>query len=783
MSALHHGTGDIGATGEGHETGMSWAEKLARERRARLAAERLLEQKSRELFAANQQLAIHARSLSDEIAAQRHVVASARAQADALKGQNIRVLDDLERAHTAAVMAERRLWDSIETIRDGFAVFDHQQRLVGANRGYLAVFEAQGGIAPGIHYAEILRLCAEGGLVDLGDEPPADWMARMLARWQGSDIAPEVIRFRDGPWVKLLDRRARDGDMVSLALNITETIEHEAELLKARARAEAASEAKSAFLANMSHELRTPMNGVVGMAELLCDSALTDEQKLYAETIRSSGEALLRIINDVLDYSRIEAARVVLRPEPFDLEHCIHEVAMLLQPGAREKGLELAIDYDLFLPTRLVADPGRMRQVLTNLMGNAVKFTPSGAVTVRVAGVECPAAQADDAPPAPGDTGSDGPFCDLRITVEDTGIGIPAEMQEHIFGEFNQVEAQSNRAFEGTGLGLAITRQLVTLMGGEIWVESAPGAGACFGVRLRLPLAEPADSAGPGPITLRRVLLLDDRLAERGILERQLGALGIPVVACRTPDEAIAALAADTFSLVLADDPADEARLPAFLAMLGARGVTVPVLALSARPAALVAGAARSPLVAALAKPVLRRELLGWLARITAGDDGGGQQTGAPAAPDVARAMRVLSAEDNRTNQLVFAKMVKDLDIDLAFANDGHEAVEMFESFRPDLIFMDISMPGMDGRAATRAIRAREAATGAARVPIVALTAHAMEGDSESILSAGLDHYLTKPLRRAAIHARVLAHVPPGARPPGALDAPAPGEQARAAAE
>ena len=750
---------------------MSWAEKLARERRARLAAERLLEQKSRELFAANQQLAIHARHLSDEIAAQRHVVASARAQADALKGQNSRVLDDLERAHTTAVMAERRLWDSIETIQDGFAVFDHAKRLVGANHAFAGVFSGTETLAPGTAYADILRLCADGGLVALEEEGVAEWVARMLARWDVPEIAPEVIRLRGDRWIKLIDRRARDGDMVSLALDITDTIEHEAELREARARAEAASEAKSAFLANMSHELRTPMNGVVGMAELLCDSALSDEQKLYAETIRTSGEALLRIINDVLDYSRIEAARVSLRPEVFDLEHCIQDVALLLQPSAREKGLELAIDYDLFLPTRFLADPGRMRQILTNLVGNAVKFTPQGHVLVRVAGIE-------GEPAAPGEV----PSCALVITVEDTGIGIPQDLQDHIFGEFNQVEAQTNRAFEGTGLGLAITRQLVALMEGEIWVESNPGEGACFGIRLHLPLAEPLDPAGPVPIRLKRALLVDDRLVERAILENQLRALGIAVTACRKPAEALAALsrrdAGDpAFDLVLADDPEDAACLPAFLAALGEAGWAGPVVALTRRANELAKAAGGAAPTAALSKPILRRDLLRALARLSLPAepaDAPGPAAPEPAAPPgPPRQMRVLSAEDNRTNQLVFAKMVKDLDIDLAFANDGHEAVAMAQDFAPDMIFMDISMPGMDGREATRAIRAREGETGAARVPIVALTAHAMDGDAEDILAAGLEHYLTKPLRRAAIHERILAHVPQGVRAPAPpTDAP-----------
>ncbi|MES2142812.1 MAG: ATP-binding protein, partial [Pseudomonadota bacterium] len=255
-----------------------------------------------------------------------------------------------------------------------------------------------------------------------------------------------------------------DGGRVGLRFDVTDQRLQEAALHSARAEAEAANRAKSAFLANMSHEIRTPMNGVVGMAELLCDSALTDEQRLFAETIRSSGEALLVIINDILDYSKIEAERLNLYPEPFDLERTIHEVAMLLQPRAREKGIDLLIDFDMFLPTRFVGDPGRLRQVLTNLIGNAVKFTERGHVLVRVVGLET-------------ETG----FQQLHVTVEDTGIGIAAHNLEHVFGEFNQVEDQSNRKFEGTGLGLAITRSLIERMAGEVWVDSELGTGSSFG--------------------------------------------------------------------------------------------------------------------------------------------------------------------------------------------------------------------------------------------------------------------------------------------------------------
>ncbi len=578
---------------------MTLTERLAKERRARLAAERLLEHKSRELFAANEKLAMHARALSEQVVEHREKARSALSEAEVLKGQNSRFVKDLEIAHTAAVMAERRLWDSINTINDGFAVFDADLRLICANEAYRARL-GDTSITPGTGFADLLRQMGEQGLVELGAIPVDSWISSILAGLDDDTAEPSVLKRSNGTWIRLVNHRARDGDVASLAIDITEQmrlwaaieaipdgfvlfdredrlltcnqryreifplsapamkpgatfedilrhgVQHgevpdaegredawvahvlekrragesqsefqleggrwvasrdhrmpdggrvglrfdvtarkkqEEALHQARDDAEAASRAKSSFLANMSHEIRTPMNGVVGMADLLCDTSLTPEQQLFAETIKSSGEALLTIINDVLDYSKIEAERLTLYPEPFDLEHTIHEVAMLLQPRAREKGLNVMIDFDMFLPTRYVGDPGRIRQVLVNLAGNAVKFTDKGYVLIRVVGLEA----------EPGHQ-------QLHITVEDTGIGIAPDQIEHIFGEFNQVESEADRKFEGTGLGLAITRRLIGQMAGEVWVDSELGRG-CL---LRVP-RHPAHRRGRlGAPTARR---------------------------------------------------------------------------------------------------------------------------------------------------------------------------------------------------------------------------------------------------------------------------------------
>ncbi len=823
---------------------MDFAERLAQERRARLAAQRLLEQKSRELFAANEKLGLHARSLSDQIVQQRQVVRTALSEAETLKGQAGRFVEDLDRAHTAAVMAERRLWDSINTIDDGFAVYDAQQRLVAANRVYLGLFD-EGSVAPGISYPQVVALAATQGRLDLKGEHPDDWQAFMASRWDADTIDPITLQFQDGSWKRLVDRRAQDGDMVSLLVDITDQMRiwaaieaipdgfvlydreerlvtcnqryrdiyadsapimepgvkfedllryglargahpgavgreaewisqrlyhhrnpgaifeeqladgrwireqdhltpdggrvglrmditrektQQAALETARLAAEAANRAKSAFLANMSHEIRTPMNGVVGMAELLCDTSLSEDQRLFAETIRSSGEALLVIINDILDYSKIEAERLTLHPEPFDLERTIHEIAMLLQPRAREKGIDLLIDFDMFLPTRYVGDPGRLRQILTNLMGNAVKFTEKGHVLVRVVGIEN------------GDLAQD-----LHISVEDTGIGIAPENLDAIFGEFNQVESAANRKFEGTGLGLAITQRLIERMNGAVWVDSEMGKGSCFGFRVVLPIAE--DSApAPAPIAIKRVLAVDDQFINRTILERQLAPCGIAVTLCRSGAEALAALETATFDVVLTDHEMPEMNGLDLTCAIRAKGLDVPIMLLTSNPASARDEDGYQHLASVVQKPILRADLYRRLQGLA------GQDV-APPAPAVAgqetRLMRVLVAEDNRTNQLVFQKMVREAQIELHFAGNGREAVALFQSFAPDMIFMDISMPEMDGKDAARAIRVLEG--GASHVPIVALTAHAMDGDEVAILESGIDRYMTKPLRKALI--------------------------------
>ncbi len=715
---------------------MNLASKLAEERRARLAAERLLELKQAELHAANRKLGQHALALTRQIGVTQAEVATVR-------DENARVKSDLTVANETIEIAERRLWLSIQSIQDGFAFFDRDGCMIGANTAYLSVFEDLEEVGPGISYVRILQLLTEEGIVNTEDLGPADWRARMTDRWVSLVPEPVVIRLWNNQYIRLLDQRGHGGDVVSLALNITDSVRAEADLKAARARAEAANRAKSAFLANMSHEIRTPMNGVVGMADLLAETKLGDEQRLYVDTIKTSAEALLVIINDVLDYSKIEAERLVLHPEPFDLERCIHDVATLLLPAARDKGLTMAIDYDPGLPSAFTGDPGRLRQVLTNLVGNAVKFTHAGHVLVT----------------ATGRPGAQDGTADLRITIEDTGIGVPPDKTAHIFGEFNQVDDDRNRRYEGTGLGLAISQRLIRLMGGEIWLRSDPGQGSCFGFDLTLPV--PGDwPAAPEAAGAGRVLIVEARAVQRRVLAGQLARMGAEVLTAATADEVRAALHLPPALIILGEAP------PHMEAALFDHGCQV-VLATDQRAPDL-SGFADPSRLRVLTLPA-RVEALRALLDAAPPTVAPAPDAPAPAAVGEAprRAMRVLAAEDNRTNRLVFSGMVRDLDIELRFANDGAEAVAAHADFAPDLIFMDISMPAMDGREATRHIRAAEEGSGR-RTPIVALTAHALTGDQDAILKAGLDYYLTKPLQKQAIHARILAACPQDCRPPQA---------------
>jgi signal transduction histidine kinase/CheY-like chemotaxis protein len=702
--------------------------RLAKERRARLQAERLLALRSEELYSANRKLSEHAHALSSQVIEQREENA-------ALKGQTTQVAAELEVATDRAVLAEQRLWDSLTAVEDGFAIFDRDCRLVAANPAFLSPFDGISDVAPGASYDAILRVAVDEGIVDVAGQEPDQWLENMLKRWERDSIPQVDVRLWNGSFVRLIDKRTPQGDTVCLAVDITSTIRREQQLKRARDAALSASHAKSTFLANMSHEIRTPMNGVVSMAELLGETDLDDDQKLYAETIRHSGEALLVIINDILDYSKIEAGKLALHEEEFDLLEVILEVFGLLWPSMEGRNLGFKLDVDVPWTDRLIGDSGRLRQVLFNLIGNAVKFTETGHVRVSVT-ADSPGTETE---------------LPLRIAVEDTGIGIAPELQAHVFGEFNQVEENKNRSYDGTGLGLAITKRLVRMMGGDVSVESELGKGSTFVASVTLHRFAPLEEETPAlPKGLRNVWLIGPIFSERA---RSLMAgfthLGARIHACADVERADGP--GPDLAVILSSDVEEAARaLEGLRDVLDARRV----FHFCADAEHAVSGAVP------LAMPGADTDLLECLASLGKNLDESGALVAGDRSPR--ERLRLLAAEDNKTNQLVFRKMLKAVDLDLTIVGDGASLVEAYKDAPPDIVFTDISMPGMDGMEATKQIRDHEQAASLPRVPIIAMTAHALSGDRERLLENGMDDVLTKPLKKDRLLERIRSLGPAG---------------------
>jgi PAS domain S-box-containing protein len=732
--------------------------------------------------------------------AELHDLAARQAEAETARASVDRLVEQrtvqLERANVALVaeVAERQRAEHalretqaltsaiLETAPDAILAIERAGRLVEFNPAAEAIF--------GFRKADVIgRVMADLIVPPALRNPHIRGLARYLETGDGPVMGRriEITALRaDGgefPIELTVVRVPGEGQplFVGHVRDITERKAAEAALLTAKEAAEAASRAKSEFLANMSHEIRTPMNGIIGMTELALDTELTARQREYLNLVRGSADSLLSVINDILDFSKIEAGKLGLDESPFHLRDAIGETLQTMALRAHAKGLELACRIAPDVPDALVGDVGRLRQVVVNLVGNAIKFTDHGEVIVTIVHEE----------PA---EGGGGPV--LRFTVTDTGIGIPAGKLDAIFEPFEQADRSTTRRFGGTGLGLAISAKLVAMMGGRIRAESRPGVGSTFEFTIA-PGVQPCGlpESGRGEVALPRleglpILIVDDNATNRLILAEVLSSWGAVPSAVAGAAEALqtlrtAAAAGRPFAAALIDGMMpDVDGLGLTRRIRGEPSIAeVPVLLLTSAGAPEDTEVGRALRIAAcLTKPVRQSDLFEALMKaltprralvVRGGPESTHAATPAPSGPR----LRVLLAEDHPVNQKVAVRMLEGLGHSAVVAPDGAQALRELASGGFDLVLMDVQMPEMDGFEAVRAIRAGESGTDR-HLPVLALTAHAMQGDRERCLDAGFDGYLAKPIRRADLEEALAALGRRGDDPDGAAKPIAPPDPA-----
>ena len=667
-----------------------------------------------------------------------------------ISGIQILFWDATDRKATEAALERERhlLHTLLDNIPDSIYFKDRQSRFVRISRGMAKKFNLPGPeVAIGKTDADIFT----GEHADQARQDELQIMRTGIPMI--ANVERETWPDRSDTWssttkLPLYDPSGRIVGTFGISRDVTPMMEVEQQLREARDQADRANAAKSDFLANMSHEIRTPMNGIIGMTELLSHTPLKDDQRSFVDMIEQSAQSLLRIINDILDFSKIEAGKLDLENRAFDLHRCVSHAAKSLAARAGQKQVELILKLEPDVPSRLLGDPDRLRQVLVNLVGNAIKFTSHGEITIRVAVAHGPPTQSDYT---------------LHFSVRDTGIGIPVNKQAAIFEAFSQADVSTTRQYGGTGLGLSISSQLVDMMGGEIWLESEVGVGSTFHFTATFaPNKQPADVDQDSNNSLRdfSVLLVDENSTSRETLQSGLQLRGLRVLTAASPAAAqqlyaqFASQNAQRCALIVDHNPPTTDGIALIGNLVNSQPDFQPGVILLTSLARPVPADFTSQyrVISIMQKPALQSEICAALHNWLASDGLAAAARAADVAdvpspqPTVGRTgLRILLAEDGVVNRAVFTGLLERDGHHVTSVEDGAAAVEAWRDFDFDAIFMDVQMPVMDGLQATELIRKEEAASGS-HIPIIAITAAAMEGDQARCRVAGMDDYLSKPI-------------------------------------